>query len=149
MTTTAWQRLVQQAPDLAAFGKDRLDGKVAYLATIRPDGKPRTHPVTPVIGHGNCFVFVEPDSQKVRDLQSNGAFCLHCAVNDSSGSSGEFQVIGEAVQENDPEMRLLAESVSSYRPSARSILFKLEPQEVLATSYRGGRADRSRWMASC
>lgn len=147
MTETAWQRLVQEAPELAAFGIDRLDGKVAYLTTIRRDGKPRTHPVTPVIGHGYCFAFLEPDSQKIRDLQLNRYFCLHCGVNDSSGSSGEFQVIGQAVQTDDPDVRLLAESICSYRPSGRAVLFELEPEEVLATSYRGGRPDRSRWMS--
>ena len=58
----------QADPDLARFGLSRLDGKVAYLATVREDGLPRAHPVTPVIGEGYCFVFVEPSSPKARDL---------------------------------------------------------------------------------
>ncbi|HAK51182.1 MAG TPA: pyridoxamine 5'-phosphate oxidase [Gammaproteobacteria bacterium] len=143
----SWQLLEEQSSQMALFGKDRLDGKVAYLATIRNDGMPRAHPVTPVIGGGYCFIFVEPDSQKVRDLQSNGYFCLHCSMNDSSGSSGEFQVTGIAEQIVDPNLREVAEAASSYRPSARSLLFELRLVEVLSTSYRGGRPDRSRWLA--
>ena len=143
----SWRFLEEEFSRLALFGKDRLDGKVAYLATIRNDGMPRAHPVTPVLGRGYCFIFVEPDSQKVRDLQSNGYFCLHCSMNDSSGSSGEFQVTGIAEQVADPGLRKVAEGASSYRPSARSLLFELRIVEVLSTSYRGGRPDRVRWTA--
>ena len=147
MSGVSWQSLQDEVPDLASFGEGRLDGKVAYLATVRTDGMPRAHPVTPVIGEGYCFIFVEPDSQKVRDLQANGYFCLHCAMNDSSGSSGEFQATGIAEPIMDPKLREVAEAVSSYRPSARSLLFELRLLEVRSTSYRGGRPDRSRWIA--
>ena len=40
---------------MALFGKKRLDGQVAYLATVREDLRPRLHPVTPVIGEGIAF----------------------------------------------------------------------------------------------
>ena len=146
-TDTTWQTLEEEAPGIASFGQKRLDGKVAYLATIRKDGKPRVHPVTPIIGEGHCFIFVDPDSPKVRDLSENGFYSLHCAMNDSSGSSGEFQVTGIADQIDHVDMRQLAVSVSSYRPSARYLLFELRLLEVLAISYRGGRPDRSRWSA--
>jgi hypothetical protein len=148
MSSVSWLALREAVPALAEFGKERLDGKVAYLATVRNDGRPRAHPVTPIIDEAHCFVFVEPDSQKVRDLQSNGYFCLHCAMNDSSGSSGEFQITGTAIQVTDERIRALAEAVSSYRPLGRSLLFELQLLEVLATSYRGGRPDRKRWVAS-
>ena len=42
--------------------------KVAYLATVREDKRPRLHPVTPVIGEGHCFLFVEPSTPKAKDL---------------------------------------------------------------------------------
>ena len=148
MSSVSWLALREAVPQMAEFGKERLDGKVAYLATVRNDGIPRAHPVTPIIGEAHCFVFVEPDSQKVRDLQDNGYFCLHCAMNDSSGSSGEFQVTGVAVQVSDQSIREIAEAVSSYRPSGRSLLFELQLLEVLSTSYRGGRPDRKKWIAS-
>ena len=145
MNSASWDELEQAMPGLAAFGKERLDGKVAYLATVRRNGQPRAHPVTPIIGHGSCFVFVEPSSPKTHDLLDNGHFCLHCSMNDSSGSSGEFQLTGIARQIKDQETRSLAESVSSFRPSVRYLLFELRLTEVMSTSYLGGRPNRKKW----
>ena len=145
MNSASWDELEQAMPGLAAFGKERLDGKVAYLATVRRNGQPRAHPVTPIIGHVSCFVFVEPSSPKTHDLLDNGHFCLHCSMNDSSGSSGEFQLTGIARQIKDQETRSLAESVSSFRPSVRYLLFELRLTEVMSTSYLGGRPNRQKW----
>ena len=94
MKLVSWGVFEKKAPEMALFGKKRLDGQVAYLATVREDQRPRLHPVTPVIGEGHCFLFVEPSTPKAKDLLENGCFSLHCAMNDSSGSSGEFIVNG-------------------------------------------------------
>jgi hypothetical protein len=145
MDVVSWGDFEQADPELARFGLSRLDGKVAYLATVREDGLPRAHPVTPVIGEGYCFVFVEPSSPKARDLLEKGFYCLHCSMNDSSGSSGEFQVTGIAEQVAETEMRNLAESVSSFRPASRYVLFELKISEVLSTSYHGSTPRRQKW----
>ena len=144
----SWRTLEQEALELAAFGKARLDGKVAYLATLQENGWPRVHPVTPMIGDGKCFIFAEPESSKVRDLRANGKFALHCGMTDSSGSSGEFKMVGLVREVTDVATRALAESICSYRPSASYLLFELLPAEVTSTSYRGGRPDRRRWLES-
>ena len=147
MQSVSWTELESADSNLAAFGQDRLDGKVAYLATVRRDGRPRAHPVTPIIGKGRMFIFLEPSSPRTRDLTESGVYCLHCAMSDSSGSSGEFQVTGIARQIEDPEVRELAESVSSFRPALRSVLFELQLTEAMSTSYRGGQPKRRRWQA--
>lgn len=146
MQAAHWGVLEREDFKLAAFGKDRLDGKVAYFATIRRDGRPRAHPVTPVIGEGQLFIFLEPSSPRTRDLSENPDFCLHCAMSDSSGSSGEFQATGIAVPIDDPETRILAESVCSFRPSVRSRLFELLLTDALSTQYPGGQPRRRRWQ---
>jgi hypothetical protein len=146
MELASWRELEQSDPELARYGLSRLDGKVAYLATIRKSGRPRAHPVTPVIGEGKCFLFVEVDSLKAGDLISNGHYCLHCSMNDSSGSSGEFQMTGVATRIEDLETRKLAESISSFRPSSRHVLFELQISEVLSTSYRGSQPKRQKWL---
>ena len=143
-----WHRLEEEALQLAAFGKARLDGKVAYLATVQDNGWPRVHPVTPIIGGGKCFIFAEPESSKVRDLRANGRYALHCGMTDSSGSSGEFKMTGTAVEVVDEATRRLAESICSFRPSGSYLLFELELAEVISISYRGGRPDRRRWSAT-
>ena len=144
----SWQKLEQEALQLAAFGKARLDGKVAYLATVQDSGWPRVHPVTPIIGDGKCFIFAEPESSKVRDLRGNGRYALHCGMTDSSGSSGEFKMVGMAVEVSDTATREAAEAVCSFRPSASYLLFELTIAEVASTAYRGGRPDRRRWVAA-
>lgn len=147
MQAVSWANLESEDSALAAFGQDRLDGKVAYLATVRKDGRPRAHPVTPVIGKGRMFIFLEPSSPRTRDLIESGDFCLHCAMSDSSGSSGEFQVTGVAQEVSDAEIRGIAESVSSFRPSTRSVLFELKITEAMSTAYRGGQPKRRRWQS--
>ena len=147
MTSVSWEALEREMPELAEFGANRLDGKVAYLATVKLTGEPQANPITPVFGEGHCFVFIAPGSPKAGDLKENGYYCLHCSMNDSSGSSGEFQMSGEARQIVDAEKRTLAESVSSYRPSSSYLLFELQLSKVLSTSYRGGRPIRHKWLA--
>ncbi|MGC1215408.1 MAG: pyridoxamine 5'-phosphate oxidase family protein [Micromonospora sp.] len=47
-----------------------------YLATVRADGGPRVHPVSPVITDDGLFCFVI-DSPKRRDLERDGRYALH------------------------------------------------------------------------
>ncbi|MGH2405330.1 MAG: pyridoxamine 5'-phosphate oxidase family protein, partial [bacterium] len=50
---------------------------MAYLATLRGDGAPRVHPVTPIVGEGRLFLFMEPTSPKGHDLRRDGRYALH------------------------------------------------------------------------
>ncbi len=144
----SWHQLETESAQIASFGRVRLDGKVAYLATVSTGGYPRVHPVTPIIGSGRCFLFAEPDSSKVRDLEANGLYSLHCSMTDSSGSSGEFKMAGQAIRIEDADVRLEAEADCNFRPAAKSLLFELTLNDVVATSYKGGRPDRRRWSAA-
>jgi hypothetical protein len=56
----SWRDLETKNPELAACGLLRLSGLVAYLAAVRKDGSPRVHPMTPIIGDGCFFEFMEP-----------------------------------------------------------------------------------------
>ena len=49
---------------------------LGYLATVRADGGPRVHPVSPVITDDGLFCFVV-DSPKRRDLERDGRYALH------------------------------------------------------------------------
>ena len=141
----SWKTLEEQSPELAAFGLERLNGKVAYLATIRKDGSPRVHPMTPIIGEGHLFVFMEPTSPKGHDLQRDGRYAIHCSVTDSNGASGEFIVAGRARLIDDPEMRALAARLSSYTPAERYILFEFELSSAASTIYSAGQPVRQHW----
>jgi hypothetical protein len=142
-----WDEFAGGAAELAGFGEERLKSGVAYLATVREDGSPRVHPVTPIIGHGRLFLFMEPASPKGRDLRRDGRYSLHCTVADSSGGAGEFYLRGSAVPVDDSETRRLATDAASYAPADRYVLFELGIDGAASTVYREGRPDRRRWGA--
>ena len=141
----SWKFLEDQQPVLAKFGVERLNGKVAYLATIRKDGSPRLHPMTPIIGEGHLFVFMEPTSPKGHDLQRDGRYTIHCSVSDTSGASGEFIVAGQARLIDDLEVRALAARLSSYTPADRYILFEFDVTSAASTIYSEGQPVRQNW----
>lgn len=144
----SWQALEKARPDLAAFGVERFQQyDVAYLATLRRDGAPRVHPVTPIVGQGRLFLFMEPTSPKGYDLRRDPRYALHCSVSNSSGESGEFFISGRATCIDDAATRRLAADLASYTPADRYVLFELDVERAASTVYGDGRAVRERWSA--
>lgn len=143
----SWKELEDAAPELADFGVERFGTGVAYLATLRKDGSPRVHPVTPIIGQGRLFIFMEPTSPKGHDLRRDGRYAIHSEVSDTQGKSGEFVVAGRAKYVDDSATRSMARQLSSYAPQDRYILFELSVRSALSTIYEAGRPERRRWEA--
>lgn len=142
----SWRDLKADDPALARFGAERLSGGVAYLATIRPDGGPRLHPVTPFLAEGRLFIFMETTSPKGKELERDGRFALHCAVEDADGGRGEFLVTGTSEAVDDVEMRLLAAEAAPYEPAERYVLFDLDVRAAFSTTCdEEGRPHRRRW----
>jgi hypothetical protein len=142
----SWRELVNSKPQLAQFGAERLlDGEVAYLATVREDGSPRVHPVTPIIGDGRLFVFMEPTSPKGHDLRRNGRYAMHCQVADSEGGKGEFFLSGRAQLVEDAAIRETAVGAAGYNVHERYILFELNVDQALGTTYSSDGPVRRRW----
>jgi hypothetical protein len=61
---TTWQEFTASKPELAAIGKrlfmlgpesGGFEGGLAYLATIRKDGGPRIHPISPALSKVGCM----------------------------------------------------------------------------------------------
>jgi len=140
-----WQEFAQQAPELAAFGQTRFQSGVAYLATVRADGSPRVHPVTPIIGE-QLFLFMEPTSPKGKDLQRDARYTLHCSVEDMGGGGGEFYLRGQATLTDDPLLREQATLAASYTPQDRYILFVLTVEFAFMNRYEDGPAKTQRWQ---
>lgn len=142
----SWKSFAAGAPDLAKFGEQRFASEVAYLATTRKDSSPRVHPVTPIIGDGRLFVFMEPTSPKGWDLKRDGRYAMHASVEDSGGGGGEFSISGTARLVTDADTRSLAVKSASYQPADRYILFELSILTAFATIYaEDGEPVRSRW----
>jgi hypothetical protein len=131
---------------LAAFGESRFRSGVAYLGTLRADGGPRVHPVTPIIGE-QLFLFMEPTSPKGKDLQRDPRYTLHCSVEDSSGGGGEFYVRGRGTLTDDPLVRAQAVRASSYVPQDHYILFVFTVEFACMSTYVNGNRNSRRWQA--
>jgi hypothetical protein len=144
---TNWTEFAQQASELAAFGEARFRSGVAYLGTLRADGSPRVHPVTPIVGE-QLFLFMEPTSPKGKDLQRDARYTLHCSVEDSSGGAGEFYVRGRATLTDDPLVREQAVRASSYVPQDRYILFVFSIEFAFMNTYVDGKPVPRRWQSS-
>ena len=143
-----WDEFAAAVPGLAEFGLQRFATGLAYLATIRADGSPRVHPVSPFIGRGRLFVYMEPTSPKGRDLQRDGRYAMHCSVEDINGGAGEFCIRGEARLIDDPEMRdraFEAARAVGRNPNDRYILFELSVEEALSTIYVNDQPARHKW----
>jgi hypothetical protein len=74
-----WSEFATASPSLAAEVRALLEQygpAFGFLATVRRDGGPRVHPVSPVIADGGlyCFVMASP---KRRDLERDGRYALH------------------------------------------------------------------------
>jgi hypothetical protein len=143
---TTWIEFAQQAPEIADFGKARFQSGVAYLGTLRPDGSPRVHPVTPIIGE-QLFLFMEPTSPKGKDLQRDPRYTLHCSVEDANGGDGEFYVSGQAILTADPLMREQAVRACSYVPQDGYILFVFSIELAFMNNYVDGNPTPRRWKA--
>jgi len=75
----SWSEFAAAQPPLAAAIRalvHQYGPGLGYLATVRSDGGPRVHPVSPVITDQGLFCFVV-DSPKRRDLERDGRYALH------------------------------------------------------------------------
>lgn len=132
---------------MAVVGRTRLHGRVAYLGTIRGDGAPRFHPVTPIVSDDALFIFMEPTLPKGKDLRCDPRFTLHAGVEDNNGGEGEFTFSGEAGIVTDAAERQRAVAASSYVPAERYVLFALTVSEALCTIYGENGHSRTRWAS--
>ena len=132
----SWKVFEEDSPELAALAYEKLNRKIAYLATLRKDGSPRLHPVTPFIGNGMLFIFTEPSSPKIQDLRRDGRYALHCAVG-GEGSLIEILVSGDAVViSNSCVRREQAERIAASSVVIDSyVLFEFQVKRVLVIEY--------------
>jgi hypothetical protein len=144
-----WAQFASSNPDLAGFGAARLTRAPAYLATIRDDGSPRVHPVSPIVAPSGLYVFMEPTSPKAADLRERSLFALHCGVPDDAGTGGEFHVRGCGRLVDQAAIRAEASAAASYSPAARYILFELQLSAARASGYGDvDLPDQPRWTAA-
>lgn len=131
----SWKVFAEAAPELAALGLEKLNKRICYLALLDKEGAPRIHPITPFIGAGLLFMFTEPASPKIRDLQRDGRYAIHSPVT-RDGLLNEFLVTGEAKLITDPALRAQAAKLAASPVVTGSYaLFEFQVGRVLVVTY--------------
>ncbi|HEX6231393.1 MAG TPA: pyridoxamine 5'-phosphate oxidase [Actinomycetota bacterium] len=149
MQVLRWGEFARAEPELAAFGASRLLIPPAYLATVRRNGAPRVHPVTPILTPDGLYLFMEPTSPKGQDLRDRGSFALHNGVPDTEGTGGEFSVSGIGFAVEETATRAIVAEAASYEPAERYVLFELMLDEARCHGYGDVELPtRRRWSAS-
>jgi len=130
----SWKVFETSAPALASLGFEKLNCKIAYQATLKKNGSPNLHPVTPFIGNGMLFMFTEPSSPKIRNLRRDGRYALHCSVDRKEGEPlKEFLVTGIAKIITDRTVRKAAANLAASPVLTKEyVLFEFQISKVLA-----------------
>jgi hypothetical protein len=108
-----WGEFAAAMPGMAEAGSALLyqyGSGLAYLATIRPDGGPRLHPICPVIVERGLYAFIGR-SPKRADLLRDGRYALHTFP--KRDGDDEFYLTGRAVPVEDTA--LIARVDACYR----------------------------------
>ncbi|WP_433827899.1 pyridoxamine 5'-phosphate oxidase family protein [Actinoplanes sp. CA-015351] len=97
-----WSDFAAAEPLLAAGIRalmEQYGPGMGYLATVRPDGGPRVHPVSPVFTDDGLYCFIV-DSPKRRDLERDGRYALHAYPPEDNDD--EATITGHAIGVTDP-----------------------------------------------
>ena len=145
---SSWDVFAERAPELAELGRRILKKYgIAYLATIRADGAPRVHPVSPVIRRGVLLVGVIGESPKRRDLDRDGRFVLHALP---GPQDTEFVVRGVARRLSAELSAELAAQRREQRDDAvDTVFYELDLVRVDITAYHQGTGIRPVPTRSC
>ena len=93
-----WTQFERQQPALADAGRGQFYQYgigLAFLATIRPGGGPRLHPVCPVISPAGLHVLIKV-GPKQQDLRRDGRYALHSETCPPPRHDDGFAVNGRA-----------------------------------------------------
>lgn len=110
-TMATWSEFTHAAPALAAAIRaafHQYGPGLAYLATIRPSGGPRLHPVSPVVTEDAVYCCVL-DTPKRRDLDRDGRYALHAYPSDDSDDEASIRGRARRVRDLETVKRIAAD----------------------------------------
>jgi hypothetical protein len=102
-----WTEFERQQPALAGAGRRQLyqiSIGLAFLATIRPGGGPRVHPVCPVISDAGLHLLIVA-GPKQADLRRDGRYALHSETCPPPRQDDGFALSGRAREVTDAALR--------------------------------------------
>jgi pyridoxamine 5'-phosphate oxidase-like protein len=137
-----WTDFHRQQPALADAGRRQFYQfgiGLAFLATVRPDGAPRVHPVCPVIGDAGLHLLIVT-GPKQQDLRRDGRYALHSEMCPPPRQDDGFALAGRAREVTDAALRqviraqVLAERDGTVWPSFdEDVIFELVMERALLT----------------
>jgi hypothetical protein len=135
-----WTEFERQQPALADAGRRQLYQigiGLAFLATVRPAGGPRVHPVCPVISPAGLHVSIVAGPKRA-DLLRDGRYALHSETCPPPRQDDGFAITGRAREITDPAVarvvrgQVLAERDGKVWPGfADEVLFELGIERCL------------------
>jgi hypothetical protein len=155
-----WGELAAIRPELMARARDLFlieqpdapgPAGLAYLATIRADGGPRIHPISPAVLDGHLYAFVVRRSPKAADLVRDPRYALHSwplPFEADGFDDEEVALTGRAALIDDPNLIGRVAAAVGDDPMS-GIVFELAIETALHKHRRGGltydvwRADRA------
>jgi hypothetical protein len=135
-----WTDFARQAPDLAAFGRERIDATgLVLVGTLRRDGLPRVSPVEPLIVDGSLNLGMMHRSRKALDLLRDPRCLVQTTVRDREDLAGELKLRGRAVPVDDAAAierycQALFEKIG-WRPGGEFHLFALDIESAISINY--------------
>jgi hypothetical protein len=128
-----WSQFASSSPRLAADVRalfEHYGQAFGYLATVRLDGGPRLHPVSPVIADGGLFCFIL-NSPKRRDLERDGRYALHAYP--AENTDDEAYLAGRAHAVADEIRRVRLARIHRASPSSDWRLFEFGIEVAMVT----------------
>ncbi len=141
----SWSQLIDAQPELADAGRALLyqvGVGLGFLATTRADGRPRLHPVCPILCDDRLFVFIVP-SPKQGDLRRTGWYSLHsfpCPDDEDAFSmSGVARLVADEVIRSRVARQFVDEraQLAVPPPAEQDLLFELAIDSCLLTRTTG------------
>jgi hypothetical protein len=136
----SWSDFADAEPSLAAGIRALLQQYgpgMGYLATVRPDGGPRVHPVSPVLTEDGLYCFLV-DSPKRRDLELDDRYALHSYPPEENDD--EAYVSGHAVPVVDVAVIARLADALNASPAVDWRLFELTVESAMLRRHGPGGA---------
>ena len=136
----SWSEFVAASPHLAAGIRALIlqyGPGLAYLATVRRDGGPRVHPVSPVFTADALYCFVVR-SPKRHDLERDGRYALHSYPPEEADD--EAYLTGRATPVTDPAVIARLATALNASPEIDWRLFELSVETAMLRHHDNGSA---------
>jgi hypothetical protein len=128
----SWSEFQAAEPQLASAVRalmQQYGPGMGYLATVRADGAPRVHPVSPVITDEGLYCFIV-DSPKRGDLERDGRYALHSYPPEDTDDEAYLTGTARRVRDRDVVGRLAGALRASPQVDWRLFEFDVDTATV-------------------